>query len=65
MKRHAFDPLSFIFGIAFVLLAGGLTLAGIEIEDPGILRWLGAGLLLLLGTVMLFTSRSSTDRDER
>lgn len=63
MKRHPFDPLSFTFGIAFVLLAGGLGLAGIDLE-AGLLRWFGAGLLLVLGVTMLVTSRSRTDERE-
>ena len=63
MKRHAFDPLSFTFGIAFILLAGGLSLAGIELEG-GLLRWFGAGLLLLLGISILLTSRSGTQRPD-
>ena len=61
MRRHPFDPLSFIFGIAFVLLAGALGIQGIDVE-AGMLRWFGAGLLLLLGVVMLLTSKSGTDR---
>jgi hypothetical protein len=62
MKRHAFDPFSFIFGVAFLVLAGGLSMNAIDIQGGG-LRWIGAGLLLLLGLVLLLTSaRSTADR---
>ena len=60
MKRHRFDALSFIFGVAFIALAGGLSMTGIELE-AGMLRWFGAGLLLVFGLAMLITSRSGTD----
>ena len=61
MKRHPFDALSFIFGITFVVLAGALSVDGLDVTG-GILRWIGAGLLLLAGAVMLLTTRS---RDEK
>jgi hypothetical protein len=60
MKRHRFDALSFTFGVAFIALAGGLSMAGVEVE-AGLLRWFGAGLLLLFGLAMLVTSRSGPD----
>ena len=60
MKRHSFDPLSFIFGIAFVAFAGALSVTGFDV-DAGVLRWIGAGILLLTGAVMLFGSRSSDE----
>jgi threonine/homoserine/homoserine lactone efflux protein len=61
MRRHLFDPLSFIFGVAFVVLAGALGIQGIDVQAD-FLRWFGASLLLLLGVVMLLTSKSGTDR---
>lgn len=63
MKRHSFDPSSFVFGVAFIAVAVGLSA---EIFDlgPQMLRWLGAGVLLLLGTLLLVTSRSR-DADRR
>lgn len=61
MRRHPFDPLSFIFGIAFVGLAGALGIPSVGFE-PGFLRWFGAALLLLLGVAMLITSKTGTDR---
>lgn len=62
MKRHPFDPLSFFFGITFVLLAGALSFEGLDLDTP-VLRWVGAGVLLLLGIVMLVTSKTGTDRE--
>ncbi len=57
MRRHRFDPLSFIFGIAFLLVAGALSIDGINLTG-GWIRWTAAGLLLLFGIVMVFGSRS-------
>jgi uncharacterized membrane protein YfcA len=58
MKRHAFDALSFAFGIVFVAIAGALTMGDLHIHDD-ILRWVGAGILLIVGAVMLFGTRST------
>jgi hypothetical protein len=60
MKKHPFDALSFIFGITFVLFAGALSFEGIDL-GAGLLRWIGAAILLVVGIVMLFTSRSSRE----
>lgn len=62
MTRHRFDPLSFLFGVLFVALGvlgltGPWTLAELD------LAWVGPGLLVLAGVVVLLTARSS--RDER
>ncbi len=62
MKRHPFDVLSFVFGVTFVALAGALSLDSIDIQAAS-LRWIGAGALLLVGVLMLATSRSSRDED--
>jgi hypothetical protein len=61
MKRHPFDPFSFIFGVAFLVLAGGLSMNKLDL-DGGVLSWFGAAMLLLLGIVLMLTSRSSSDR---
>lgn len=60
MRRHAFDPLSFIFGAAFIVLAAALAIKGIDVTG-GAIRWTGAGLLLLFGIVMLIKPRSRPD----
>ena len=59
MKRHPFDPLSFVFGVVFVALAGALSIQGIDFDTWG-LRWIGAGALLLFGVLMLITSKTGT-----
>lgn len=66
MKRHVFDPLSFVFGIAFVALAGALStgdIAGLRLDVDG-LRWAGAAILLVVGVVMLLGSRASSRERE-
>lgn len=60
MTRHRFDPLSFVFGVLFAALGvlgltGPWTLAELD------LAWVGPGLLVLAGVVVLLTARSSRD----
>jgi hypothetical protein len=57
MKRHNFDPLSFAFGLAFAVVSLALSVGGFHFGAP--LRWVGAGFLLLLGILLLATSRTA------
>ena len=63
MKRHAFDPLAFIFGLLF--LAVGIPMMFIEsgfVLFEG--RWIVPVLLIIAGGVVLATSRKATrDRE--
>jgi hypothetical protein len=65
VKPHRFDPISFAFGIVFILAAVTLSIDNIDAIDlagPG-LRWIAAGTLLVLGLVMLLgSSKRSDDR---
>jgi hypothetical protein len=62
VRRHRFDPLSFIFGLVFIGLAVALSIDNLDLALPG-LRWIAAGALLVLGLVMLLgTSMRSDDR---
>jgi small neutral amino acid transporter SnatA (MarC family) len=66
VKRHVFDPLSFVFGIAFVALAGALStgnIRGLQLDIGG-LRWAGAAILLIVGIVMLLGSRAGSRENE-
>ena len=61
MKRHRFDPLSFVFGAAFIALS--VTLTSTQVGLTAIrLRWLGAAFLLALGVALLITSSQRTRR---
>ncbi len=62
MKRHRFDPFSFIFGLAFLVLAAGVSTNSLDLSGSA-LSWLGAGLLVLLGIVLMITSRSPRGDD--
>jgi hypothetical protein len=59
MKRHRFDPLSFVFGLIFLLIAG------VAVWNQGF-RWdlnvwvLPAGALLLGIALLVSTLRSGT-----
>ena len=61
MKRHNFDPISFVFGIVFAGLALLLWSERLELTGLGI-EWIGAGVLLFLGASLLISStRRSRD----
>ena len=60
MKRHPFDPLSFVAGILFIGLAVGFLSAGGDVLDNA--HWIWPGILVALGGAGLF---SALRRDER
>ena len=63
MRRHRFDPLSFVFGAAFIAVSVMFAFGNFVLNGAN-LRWLGAGFLLALGVALLFTSgRRARDRD--
>lgn len=55
MQRHRFDPLSFIFGLLFVAVAGVALLGGdlIVIDD---LAWIAPAVLVVAGAVLLLST---------
>ena len=60
MSRHRFDPLSFVFGVVFaVIAAAGFT--GPWDLRPVDLAWAGPGLLILLGVALLVSGRQVGD----
>ena len=64
MKRHAFDPLSFIFGLLFLLVGLPLLVSqpGLEVFEG---RWVFPAFLVLAGVVVLASAQfSSNDDDE-
>jgi hypothetical protein len=64
MKSHRFDPLSFVFGAAFIALSLVLTSGAIGVITVVRLRWLGAAFLLALGIAMVVTSSTRGRRPE-
>jgi hypothetical protein len=62
VRRHRFDPVSFAFGLAFLALSLLMSSGEFDLRF-GLVRWLAAGFLLLLGVLMIATSRNgSRDR---
>ncbi len=63
MKRHAFDPVAFIFGMIF--LAVGIPMA---FSDRGLAlfegRWIAPAVLIIAGAVVLLSTRNRQRRDE-
>ena len=63
MKRHAFDPVAFIFGMIFLAL--GVPMA---FSDRGLTlfegRWIAPAVLIVAGVVVLVSTRSRREQDE-
>jgi hypothetical protein len=55
MKAHRFDPISFVFGAAFIALSVILTSHHAALAVVRV-KWLGAAFLLALGVALLVTS---------
>ena len=65
MKRHDFDPISFVFGAIFVAVSAMVAYGNFVLTTER-LRWLGAAFLLALGVGLLVTStRQARDREEQ
>jgi len=61
MRRHEFDPLSFVFGLLFagtglVLLGGGGVAAGLAVP------WAGPVVAIGLGIVMVIAARPRPEK---
>jgi hypothetical protein len=62
MRRHGFDPLSFVFGAIFLLMAAGAVWND-QIEwDLGL--WLLPAAVLVLGIGLLASALRGTTHDE-
>lgn len=57
MRRHAFDPVSFTFGVLFLAVAAAGLTGPWALRDLD-LAWLGPAALVLLGVVVLLTAQS-------
>lgn len=65
MPRHGFDPVSFVFGVVFLAVAGFAVSR--ESIDPDIEQWVWPAVLIVLGAGLLAsTFRNGRDsRDEQ
>ena len=62
MKRHPFDPVSFVFGLIFVLMAGA---AAVNDEiDWDLAPWLIPAAVLMLGIGLLASAIRSSSNEE-
>jgi dipeptide/tripeptide permease len=66
MKQHRFDPLSFVFGAIFVLIASAYAIGGENIDFdawvlPASIMFLGIGLLLVSIRGLSSSSRATAD----
>lgn len=55
MTRHRFDPLSFVFGATFVVIAA-IGLIDRALLSPTDLRWIAPGALVVVGALLLALS---------
>lgn len=62
MRTHRFDPLSFVFGAVFVALAV-LALTDAVVLGVQDLRWIGPGVLVVIGLVLLATAGRGDKRE--
>ena len=61
MRRHRFDPLSFIFGVLFLAVAA-VALIGTEVLALRDLTWIAPSLLVIAGAALLLSSaRNGSD----
>ncbi len=61
MPGHRFDPVSFVFGVVFLAVAGFAVSR--ESIDPDIEQWVWPAVLIVLGAVLL-ASTFRTGRDQ-
>ena len=59
MKRHNFDPLSFVFGVIFILIAG--SAAWNRSYDWDVAAWVIPAGVLVLGIGLLASTLRSSD----
>lgn len=64
MQRHRFDPLSFIFGLLFVAIAG-VALIDADLLAFGDLAWVAPALLVVAGGALLLSSAGRRGTDDR
>ncbi len=62
MLSHRFDPVSFVFGVVFLVVAG--FAASRESIDPDVAQWVWPAALIVLG-VGLLASTFRTGRGSR
>ena len=62
MKRHPFDPVSFVFGVVFVVMAAAAAFSD-EI-DWNLAPWLIPAAVLMLGIGLLASALRSTTTED-
>ena len=61
MKHHAFDPLSFVFGVVFLLMAGAAAFRADIDWNVGV--WVLPAAVLVVGIGLLVSSLRASVRD--
>lgn len=63
MQRHSFDPISFVFGVLFLAIAGWAVSQ--ESLAPDIGQWLWPGALILVGLGLLASVVGRSRRQDK
>ena len=64
MKKHRFDPVSFLFGLVFVGIAGAAWITGFDLGVRWF-GWAGAAILIAAGLAMLAGSQRRMQDNDR
>ena len=56
MRRHSFDPISFVFGLMFAVLGMAFVSGNVDLSDLHA-SWIWPLPLIALGLLMLFSAR--------
>jgi cytochrome c biogenesis protein CcdA len=62
MRGHRFDPLSFVFGLLFLSVTAMAATGSFDL-NASTLTWIGAGVLLFIGVLMLATGPGKVRRE--
>lgn len=62
MTKHRFDLLSFVFGALFATI-GVLGLTDVAVVSLADLRWLGPGVLVLVGVALVVSAARGEGRE--
>jgi len=64
VRAHRFDPVSFMFGLVFVGIAGAAWITGFHLGVRWF-GWAGAAILIAAGLAMVAGSQRKMKDDER
>jgi hypothetical protein len=64
MRRHSFDPISFVFGLMFAVLGMAFLSGNVDLSTLHA-SWIWPQPLIALGLLMLFSARRRGEHESR